>query len=94
MSFFMRTVVGLAIVAGVVRIFRKDISRIVETLRGPTTNFIKEVRQELDVSSVKKAGTTAVGSDSASVISDTGLAAAAAEAAKEKEKVQAPSELK
>lgn len=82
MSFFFRTVVGLAIVAGTVRIFRKDIARIVETLRGPAQTFVKDVRRELEVGATK----TLAGSEPAAVAkaSDAQLGAAAAETAKEK----------
>jgi hypothetical protein len=45
--FFGRTLVGLALIAGVVHVFRKDLTRIVSVLRKPTQQFLQEVKKEL-----------------------------------------------
>lgn len=68
--------------AGVVRVFRKDIARIAETLRGPASNFVKEVRRELEVGATKAVATGEPAA--AAKASDAQLGAAAAESAKEK----------
>jgi hypothetical protein len=47
MSFFMRGAVVLALVAGAVHVFRKDLVRISSALRGPAQNFVKEVSAEM-----------------------------------------------
>ena len=77
----MRAAIGLAIVVGAVKVFRKDIARIAETLRGPVQNFVKEVRHELESDASKKlvAGS---GPSAATPASSTGLATSAAEAVK------------
>lgn len=89
MSFFVRTAIGIALVVGAVRIFRKDISRIIDALKGPTQTFIKEVKQELDSGALTKIGTDASTQEPAKS-AGIGLAAAAAEATKDKH----PTELK
>jgi hypothetical protein len=45
--FFGRTLFGLALIAGVVHVFRKDITRIASVLRKPTQQFLQEVKKEL-----------------------------------------------
>jgi hypothetical protein len=55
MSFFTRTVIGLALVAGVVHVFRKDLAKIGRVLQKPAENFVKEVKKELDADTGKKA---------------------------------------
>ena len=47
MSFFTRTVVGLALLAGVVHVFRKDLQKVARVLQRPAENFVRDVRSEL-----------------------------------------------
>ena len=47
MSFFTRAVVGLAIVAGIVHVFKKDLRKIARVLQKPAENFVADVRKEL-----------------------------------------------
>lgn len=48
MSFFGRTAITIAVIAGILHVFRRDVARIVGVLRKPTENFIKEVKKEID----------------------------------------------
>lgn len=43
----MRGAVVVALVAGAVHVFRKDLVRISSALRGPAQNFVKEVSAEM-----------------------------------------------
>ena len=48
MSFFTRTVIGLAIAAGIVHVFKKDLRKLAQVLQKPTETFVKDVRKGLD----------------------------------------------
>jgi hypothetical protein len=56
MSFFGRTFIVLALFAGAVHVFRRDITRVVGVLKKPTENFIKEVKNELETTSKTTSG--------------------------------------
>ncbi len=58
MSFFGRTVIVVALIAGAASVFRRDIARVVGVLRKPTENFIRDVKGEIDAAS-KAAGPSA-----------------------------------
>jgi hypothetical protein len=80
MSFFGRTIIIVALVAGAASVFRRDIARIAGVLRKPAENFIRDVKDEID----KGAGPAAAGralSGSASASGAAEKAAAAAGAA-------------
>lgn len=49
MSFFTRTAIVLALVAGVAHVFRRDIVRIIGAVRAPAATFLRDVKKELDV---------------------------------------------
>lgn len=57
MSFFVRSALSVAIVVGVVHVFRRDITRIARVLKKPTENFINDVKKE--ISSTKSTGSIA-----------------------------------
>jgi hypothetical protein len=60
MSFFGRALLTGALLAGVVHVFRRDLTRILGALRQPTQHFIKEVQRELEEQ--KPAGSEGAGS--------------------------------
>lgn len=62
--------------------------KIVETLRGPASKFINEVRQELETGATKKIGPE--GPETAKPLDKSSLATSAAEAIKEKPSVPPP----
>ncbi len=83
MSFFGRTFVVLALFAGAVHVFRRDIARVVGVLKKPTENFIREVKHEIDTGN-KPAGalaSKAAGSGASASAEGAAKAAAAADAA-------------
>jgi len=66
MSFFGRTFIIIALFAGAVHVFRRDITKVVSVLKKPTENFIKEVKNELETTNKSTANTigSIVGKDS------------------------------
>ena len=54
MSFFTRTALVVALVAGAVHVFRKDIVKIAGVIKRPAQNFVKDVQDEM-----KKGSTSA-----------------------------------
>lgn len=56
MSFFGRGALLLAVTAGVVHVFRKDLRRILGAVSKPASKFVSEVRQELEKPAEEKAG--------------------------------------
>jgi len=81
MSFFTRTVIGLALVAGVVHVFRKDLQKLARVVQKPAETFVKEVKRELDAEAGKKAASVAAGSLAAGEGAAVDAAAAKAHAA-------------
>ncbi len=63
MSFFGRTFIVLALFAGAVHVFRRDITRVVGILKKPTENFVKEVKNELESSGKATSGILGSGKD-------------------------------
>lgn len=78
MSFLTRALVGAALVAGVVHVFRKDLQKVAKVLQKPAENFVKEVKKELDATSAQKVA----GSLPTAAASGEGAAAQAAEHAR------------
>jgi uncharacterized protein HemX len=78
MSFFTRALVGAALVAGIVHVFRKDLQKVAKVLQKPAENFVKEVKKELDATSAQKVA----GSLPTAAAGGEGAAAEAAERAR------------
>ena len=94
MSFFTRAVVGIALVAGVLHVFRKDVQKIARALQKPAENFVKDVRKELDdggVAHTIASGTITSSTSAAAKIARSEIAAAAAEAVREMPTTAVPS---
>jgi hypothetical protein len=84
MSFFGRTVITLAVVAGILHVFRRDVARIVGVLRKPTENFLRDVKKEIDTGATP--GALAARSQSTTTITTSAEKAAAAASAAEQVK--------
>jgi hypothetical protein len=81
MSFFGRALLTAAIVAGVVHVFRRDMTRIVGALRKPTETFLRDVKREIDAKRVADEATTAVRAGSEALPPSAGGSASGAAAA-------------
>lgn len=82
MSGFTRLVVGAALIAGIVHVFRKDLQKVAKVLQKPAKNFVKEVKKELDTNAAQKAvgSIGATGSSEASAVAAEKARVAAAAA--------------
>lgn len=86
MSFFVRSALSVAIVLGVVHVFKRDITRIARVLKKPTENFINDVKKEIT-------STNSGGSIAGSISSST-EAGAANQAASVKAAIDAAQQVK
>lgn len=77
--FFTRTVIALAVVAGVVHVFRKDVGRLAGALgmlKRPAQTFMRELRKEIDDAS-GAAATGSTGNGATKAVTSSMPAAAA-----------------